>query len=225
MSAAEEWRRHPVAVLASGGPDSSVLIAELAATSSQVVPLYVRLGMYWDKVEETTLRRFLHELALPAVTDLKVFDLPLRAVYGEHWSTTGEAVPGCDSPDSAVLLPGRNLLVLVQPAVWCHLNDIPTLALGLLSGNPFPDSTDRFFETYASAINQGVEGKLRIVRPYQALKKKDVLRRGKDLPLAATFSCMRPIGGLHCGMCNKCAERQKAFAAAGLPDPTQYAKP
>lgn len=224
MSVSEVWRSQPVAVLASGGPDSCVLIAELAATSPRVVPVYVRLGMYWDRVEETTLRRFLRELAAPAVNELKVFDLPLRAVYGDHWSTTGEAVPDFDSPDSAVLLPGRNLLVLAQPAVWCHLNGIPTLALGLLSGNPFPDSTDGFFDTYASAINQGLDGNVRIVRPYQGLKKKDVLRRGRNCPLGATWSCMRPVGELHCGACNKCAERQKAFAAAELPDPTEYAK-
>jgi 7-cyano-7-deazaguanine synthase len=108
--------------------------------------------------------------------------------------------------------------------VWCHLNGVPTLALGLLSGNPFPDSTDRFFDSYASAINQGLGGSLRIVRPYQGLKKKDVLRRGRGCPLGATWSCMRPVGELHCGACNKCAERLKAFAAAEVPDPTTYAK-
>lgn len=211
--------------MASGGPDSAVLIGELAVASPRVVPVYVRLGMYWDRVEEATLRRFLRELVAPAVTELKVFELPLRAVYGEHWSTTGENVPGFDSPDSAVDLPGRNLLVLAQAAVWCHLNEIPTLALGLLSGNPFPDATDAFFTAYTTAINEALSAKLRIVLPYRGLKKKDVLQRGRNFPLAATWSCMRPVDGRHCGACNKCAERQKAFAAAGILDPTEYATP
>jgi 7-cyano-7-deazaguanine synthase len=180
--------------------------------------------MYWDRIEEATLRQFLRELAGPTVSDLKVFDLPLRAVYGDHWSTTGEEVPGFDSPDSAVGLPGRNLLVLAQAAVWCHLHDVPTLALGLLKGNPFPDATDSFFSAYTAAINEGLAAKLQVVRPYQGLKKKDVLQRGRNFPLAATWSCMRPVDGLHCGDCNKCAERQKAFAEAGIPDPTTYAR-
>jgi 7-cyano-7-deazaguanine synthase len=46
---------------------------------------------------------------------------------------------------------------------------------------------------------------------------------GDGLPLELTFSCLRPVGGLHCGRCNKCAERRRGFAEAGLPDPTQYA--
>jgi 7-cyano-7-deazaguanine synthase in queuosine biosynthesis len=28
----------------------------------------------------------------------------------------------------------------------------------------------------------------------------------------------------HCGRCTKCAERQRAFAAAGVPDPTRYVR-
>jgi 7-cyano-7-deazaguanine synthase len=40
-----------------------------------------------------------------------------------------------------------------------------------------------------------------------------------------TFSCMRPVDGKHCGTCNKCAERRRAFASAGLSDPTEYFEP
>ena len=54
-----------------------------------------------------------------------------------------------------------------------------------------------------------------------------------SLPLGWTFSCVRPIlaagpedrlpgGGRHCGTCNKCGERRRAFADAGLTDPTEY---
>ena len=34
---------------------------------------------------------------------------------------------------------------------------------------------------------------------------------GRDMPLELTFSCIDPRDGLHCGRCNKCAERQEAF--------------
>jgi len=39
-----------------------------------------------------------------------------------------------------------------------------------------------------------------------------------------TLSCTRPRGLRHCGGCTKCAERQHAFAAAGVPDPTRYVR-
>ena len=38
---------------------------------------------------------------------------------------------------------------------------------------------------------------------------------GRGLPLELTFSCISPLRGLHCGHCNKCAERQAAFRDAG----------
>jgi 7-cyano-7-deazaguanine synthase len=46
---------------------------------------------------------------------------------------------------------------------------------------------------------------------------------GRGLPLELTFSCLRPADQLHCGACNKCAERQAAFQAAGMRDGTRYA--
>ena len=47
--------------------------------------------------------------------------------------------------------------------------------------------------------------------------------RGRGMPLGETFSCLRPVGGRHCGRCNKCAERRAGFGAAGMTDPTEYA--
>ena len=64
-----------------------------------------------------------------------------------------------------------------------------------------------------------------MLRPYASLTKSEVMQRGRDLPLGLTFSCMHPVAGRHCGGCNKCAERRRAFADAGLPDPTEYEAP
>src|SRR5438552_16548705 len=48
MTSGEAWRSGPVAVLVSGGPDSAILVGELAATSPRVVPVYGQFGMVWD---------------------------------------------------------------------------------------------------------------------------------------------------------------------------------
>jgi 7-cyano-7-deazaguanine synthase len=99
---------------------------------------------------------------------------------------------------------------------------VPALALAILAGNPFPDATPAFFAAYAGAVNQAVGGAVRVLRPYAELTKVQVLQRGRDLPLERTFSCIHPIAARHCGACNKCAERRRAFAAAGLADRTVY---
>jgi 7-cyano-7-deazaguanine synthase len=67
-----------------------------------------------------------------------------------------------------------------------------------------------------------MDGTLRLIRPFDRLHKTDVLERGKLLPLHLTFSCINPVDGKHCGICNKCAERKNGFRDAGLPDLTPY---
>lgn len=219
----EEWRARPVAVLVSGGLDSAILLGELARSSPSVVPVYVRFGLVWEAAEERALGRYLAALDSPRVQPLQKFDLPLSNVYGPHWSTTGRAAPDAESPDEAVFLPGRNLLLVVQAALWCHLQGIPTIALAPLAGNPFPDGAEDFFRTWERTLNQAIDGRIRLVTPYRRLHKLEVLQRGRGLPLEHTLSCIAPQDDLHCGRCNKCAERRRGFHEAGLLDPTRYA--
>lgn len=212
----------PLAVLVSGGLDSAVLVAESAERHPAVWPLYVRFGLFWEPVELDHLRRFLAALPLSRLKTLTVLDMPATDLYGEHWSLTGIGVPAAGTPDAAVFLPGRNVLLLGKAMLWCHLHDVPALALAPLEANPFPDATPAFFEDYQAIVNRAVGGSVRVLQPYLRLHKEEVVRRGRHLPLQWTFSCMRPIGGRHCGQCNKCAERKDSFARANCPDPTVY---
>lgn len=214
----------PLAVLVSGGLDSAILLAEATRTVPAVHPLYVRVGSFWEPTEEDHLRRFLAALASPALRPLVVLEQPVDDLYGSHWSLTGRGVPGADTLDDAVFLPGRNVLLFAKPLLWCLLNGIPELATAPLASNPFPDATPEFYDGLAKLVGTAVGGSVRVVRPYAdlGLHKADVLRRGAGLPLELTFSCFRPIHGLHCGRCNKCAERRTGFANAGMPDPTIY---
>ena len=54
-----------VAVLASGGLDSAILVAELLRQGRAVHPIYVRFGLAWEPTEEAHLRRFLDTLRVP----------------------------------------------------------------------------------------------------------------------------------------------------------------
>jgi 7-cyano-7-deazaguanine synthase len=76
-----------------------------------------------------------------------------------------------------------------------------------------------------ATVNQAMGDDVRIETPYAELSKIDVIHLGRGLPLNHTFSCIAPLDGRHCGRCNKCAERRRAFAAAGVEDPSEYANP
>ena len=213
------------AVLVSGGLDSAVLLVERTASHSTVYPLFVESGFPWEATELWHLRRFLDAIHLPAsaVQPLHVLSLPVTDLYGDHWSLSGQNVPDAGSPDSAVFLPGRNVLLLAKAMLWGHLHAVPAVALAVLAANPFPDATPAFFAAYAAAVNQAVGGSVQVHRPFAGMKKVEVIRRGRQLPLQLTFSCLQPQGDKHCGRCNKCEERRRAFRDAGVPDPTNYA--
>jgi 7-cyano-7-deazaguanine synthase len=211
-----------LAVLTSGGLDSAILLGEALRERPAVYPVYVRHGLRWEAAELQHLHRFLEALRAPALRPLTVLEMPVADLYAGHWSLTGRGVPDADSPDEAVFLPGRNVLLLAKAMLWCELRGVPAVALAPLEGNPFPDATPAFFEAYQDVVNRGIGGAVHVLRPYAGLKKGDLMRRGRGLPLEFTFSCIRPVGGRHCGRCNKCAERRRAFADAGLADPTDY---
>jgi 7-cyano-7-deazaguanine synthase len=212
----------PAAALVSGGLDSAILCVELLRDFPRVVPIYIRSGLRWEDAEIAALRRFLEEVGDTRLDSPVLLDEPIADVYGAHWSTVGEGIPGSETADEAVYLPGRNLLLTVKASVWCRLRGLTTLALGSLGSNPFPDSTPGFFSRLEALLNEAMSGALRLIRPFATLHKDEVLRRGRYLPLHLTFSCIDPVDGRHCGRCNKCAERKKGFHDAGLRDPTAY---
>jgi 7-cyano-7-deazaguanine synthase len=206
------------AVLFSGGVDSTVLLGWLLEGGHRVQPIYVRAGLYWETAEEPAARQVLHEMRSRygrRLARLKVLELPVRDVYGEHWSTTGRGVPDDATSDEAVYLPGRNPLLLLKACLWCAAADIRRLAIGTLSRNPFRDATPAFFDTFEQMFVEATGTRIEILRPFAKLSKRELLALGHLLPLEATFSCLAPEDGLQCGKCNKCAERSQVLELVG----------
>jgi 7-cyano-7-deazaguanine synthase len=215
-----------IGLLLSGGLDSSILLGHLVASGHRVQPFYVRSQLRWEEEELRAVRAFLHAMATNdggKIERLVVLDMPLKDLYGRHWSTEGNGVPDARSPDDAVYLPGRNALLIIKALIWCRLNGLNQLALGVLGSNPFGDATGEFFADFESALARATGGRVQVVRPFAQFDKQQVMRLGSRLPLELTFSCIAPVDGLHCGQCNKCAERQKAFRVAKVEDATRYA--
>ena len=213
----------PVAVLCSGGLDSAVLLVEMARVTGHAVPVTIEAGHAWEAAERAALGRFLAAIGDARIAPLRTLALPMGDVYGDHWSMTGIGGPQWGDPDETVELRGRNLVLLSKTMVLAALSGWPTVALGSLAGNPFPDATPEFFAHLATVCAKALRAPLAIVTPFRGLRKDEVIRRGRDLPLELTLSCARPTAkGLHCGDCSKCRERVEAFRAAGMADRTTY---
>ena len=216
-------QRAPTCLLVSGGLDSGLLLHQCLARGVRVAPLYLRCGLVWEAVELHWLRRFLRTVRSPRLSPLEVIDLPLTGLYGSHWSLTGRGIPSAASADAAVYLPGRNVVLLSAAAIVCARRQLSTIALGILKNNPFGDASPRFLTELASSLTRALHHPIRITAPLRRLSKTRLIRSARNAPLGLTFSCLQPQGLRHCGRCNKCAERQRAFRIAGVPDPSRYA--
>ncbi len=219
-----------VAVLCSGGLDSCVLLAHLAH-DRQVFPLYVDAGLAWEVHERQALETFLDAVQQANLSPLTVLEMPVRKLYGDHWSTSGKDVPDTDAPDLDVYLPGRNVLLLGLVSVWGSINNVSEIAIGSLDQNPFPDATPEFFADYSRLLSGSLSHEIRIDAPFRSRTKAEIIQEFSSLPLELTLTCISPRPNsagtdpavLHCGACNKCKERQDAFRKAGVQDRTLYA--
>lgn len=211
-------------MLASGGLDSCVMLADMAGGGREVYPVYIRAGLVWEHDEVAALRRFVRRLRMKNVRPVSVLQLPMRDVSNGHWSMTGRNVPGYRAALSSNYIMGRNLSLLTKAAIFCAGNRIGEVAMAPLESNPFPDARPEFFRAVERAVELGVGLKLGILTPYVGMTKAEVVRRGAGLPLELTLSCARPAGTRHCGRCTKCAERVEGFREAGVADSTDYAR-
>ena len=212
------------AVLFSGGLDSAVLLA-LAAQRGPAQPLYVSVGLAWERDERAIAEEL---LATPpfagAVRPLVPLQFEMTDVYPpDHWAVRGEA-PGYDTPDEDVYLEGRNIVLLAKASVFMSRHGLERVLIGPLAGNPFPDASSKFFDQMSRTLAMGLARPLAIETPLAQMHKEDVIKLGSSLgvPLERTLSCMQPINGMHCGRCSKCRERRNGFRDAGVEDKTVY---
>jgi 7-cyano-7-deazaguanine synthase len=194
------------------------------AEDAMVTPIYVRKGLAWEDAEHAALIAFVRALGNPNVKPVTTLSVPVRQIYGRHWSVTGQNVPSYDAPDGAVYLPGRNVLLLGLTAVWCSIHGVSRISIGTLGGNPFSDATPAFFESFASVLSQGLGHRILVEAPFRGGSKSQLIRTHSHLPLELSLTCIAPSDGKHCGDCNKCRERREAFVEAGVEDKTAYAK-
>ncbi len=160
-----------VGMLLSGGLDSAILLGHLLEQGHGVQPFYVRSHLAWEREEFRAVRQLLAAMAAPGLAELVVLEMPVADLYEDHWSVTGRDVPDAGSPDSAVYLPGRNLLLLVKPAVWCRLHGIEWLALAVLGTNPFGDARPEFFADFESLLARATGGRVRLLRPFEQARQ------------------------------------------------------
>ncbi len=214
-----------VAALIGGGIPSVALLEDLAKKYKTVVPIYVVSGFIWEPAERFWLRRFHRQMKRRHNSIGEVIDisLPIKTIYRRgYWATDGGEVPGPYAADSLMELPGRNISLLSTAGIFCHVNGIKELAIGTPGDSPFADTTAEFYREFEELTKIGLRKKLKILTPLSSVKRPAIIKKGDDLPLDMTFSCINPQSNHHCGSCYKCQQRRRCFEEAKAKDNTEY---
>ena len=215
-----------VVVLLSGGMDSVAAFYQARTEHEVAACLSFDYGSKHNAREIPFAREHASRFGVPH------FILPLDFI-GQYFASdllkSGGPIPtGHYEEDSMkkTVVPFRNGIMLAIAAGFAESRDAQGLVIAAHAGDHaiYPDCRESFMQSMADAVRYGTYAQVEILRPFIAMSKAGIARRGAELGVdfARTWSCY--VGGeIHCGECGTCVERREAFSLAGLPDPTEYA--
>jgi 7-cyano-7-deazaguanine synthase len=223
-----------VAIL-SGGPDSFSYALQWRARGYDIYPIvfdYGQKGSREIEVAKYLCRRVgFHG---PVMVDIS----SLREVW-RGTQLTDDTVAVEQSYVPTVVVPIRNIVFLSIASAYAlsigatvviygaHLSDVAPRAD---TGEPMypdctPDAAKAFEEVVRVAHFPVGRPKLEVWSPArERLSKAENLRRGYAIAgdlIFETWSCYLS-GERHCGRCESCVNRHRAFVDAGVPDRTSY---
>jgi 7-cyano-7-deazaguanine synthase len=208
-------------IVLSGGPDSAVVAYWARKEGFELYPITFNYGQI--AVKETKCAEKIAE-TLGAKT--KIVDLSaLKSVFGDVTSLCNSNIPLTAAFSQPIIVPFRNaifLSVAVSYAVSVGADKIFYGAHG--SDEPFyPDCRREFYEAFEKAAKLGTGENISIQAPFSGKRKSEVIKEGAKLgvPFELAWSCYRE-STKHCGKCESCVNRRKAFQEARIPDPTEY---
>jgi 7-cyano-7-deazaguanine synthase len=208
-------------VVLSGGPDSATVAYWAKKQGYDVFCLSCKYGQIASKEVEHA-KSITQHLGVP----LKVIDLSsLKDIYSGVTSVCDENITMTPNFSQPIIVPFRNAIFLsVAVAYGVTVGATKILYGAQGSDEPFyPDCRKEFYKSFEATARLGTCEKVTIESPFSGGTKSDVIKCGMELgvPFELTWSCY--FGRIkHCGKCESCMNRKKAFREADIHDPTAY---
>ena len=160
----------------------------------------------------------------------EIIELPfINRTFASTLLQSGGEVPDGHYAEETMrqtVVPFRNGIMLAIAAGYAESRGAAGLVIAAHTGDHtiYPDCRETFMKAMHEAIHTGTYAGIQVLRPFVAIDKTEIVRRGTMLGVdfGQTWSCYKG-GDLHCGRCGTCVERREAFLLAGIPDPTAYA--
>jgi 7-cyano-7-deazaguanine synthase len=214
-----------VCVLLSGGMDSVAAFYEVLGTHEVAACLSFDYGAKHNAREIPFAK--LHADRAGVLHQVIPLDFMNRLFKSDLLQSGGDIPEGHYAEESMkqTVVPFRNGIMLAIATGYAESIGAGGLVIAAHSGDHaiYPDCREPFMRAMATAMGEGTYAKIQLLRPFIAMDKTAIARRGVELGIdfSETWSCYKG-GEIHCGVCGTCVERREAFILAGLPDHTRY---
>ena len=225
-----EKSKKAISVL-SGGLDSTVATA-LFAKDYNVHAITFNYGQRSAEMEIKASKAICNKLGM----EYTIIELPWLAQLGRSALTSSEEVPQlemdelddkeiCDETARKVWVPGRNVVFSSIALSFAEAEGAEKIIVGwdFEEAATFPDNSKEFLDAFNNLLKIGSLDDIQIEAPLIQMDKKEIVKLGDDIgtPLDISYSCYMGEEW-HCGVCESCMRRKRAFELAGIEDRTKY---
>ena len=166
----------------------------------------------------------------------EVIDLPWLAQISNSTLTTSEEVPEPSSDDlddfdkssesaSSVWVPARNTVFTSIALAYAESIGAEIIIVGwnFEEGTTFPDNSKEYLDKFNELFDVGSPENIKIEAPAIDLNKEEIVELGIKVgaPMELSYSCYKG-GDKHCGVCESCMRRKRAFENLGVKDLSEY---
>ena len=166
----------------------------------------------------------------------EVIDLPWLSKISTSSLNTDEEIPDVNVEDlddleksgesaSSVWVPARNMVFTSIAVSYAESIGAEAIIVGWdkEEAATFPDNSKEFLNTFNELIDVGSPDNIKIEAPAIDLTKEEIVKLGIEVgaPMELSYSCYKG-GDKHCGVCESCMRRKRAFKQLGVDDLTEY---
>lgn len=217
----DDGRGQRAVVVISGGLDSTTVLYYALDRGFTAYPITFDYGQI-ARAEIRSAESVSKRLGLP----WRLVDLSgLSDIYMGATSLVDRGIEITREFSKPIVVPFRNAVLLSVAVAYAGSIGASRVLYGAHASDAenYPDCRREFVEAMERAARLGTGTEISIEAPLLSLKKSEVVRLGARLgvPFELTWSCYRD-GEVHCGSCESCENRKRAFLEAGVKDPTVY---
>ena len=226
----ESKKKKAISVL-SGGLDSTVATAKFR-DDYLIHALTFNYGQRSADMEIKSANKVCREIG----AEHTVIELPWLSEMGKSALTSNAEIPKPSIKDlddkyisnetaKSVWVPGRNIIFTSIANSFAESSGAEIIIVGwdLEEAATFPDNTKEFLNAFNKVLEVGTFDNIKIEAPLIDMDKTDIVKFGNDIgaPLNLSYSCYKGLE-THCGVCESCMRRIRAFNSAEVEDKTFY---